>query len=473
MDRAIRARLTRGLGATSYSLVVVIIVQLASVPLFARRLGIPLYGEWLVLSAVPVYLSVSDLGFMSAASHDMTAAMAQGRTNQARSVLRTAWTLLTFLSVLLFSGMIIFAALADVARTLHLHHVTSGEARTTFLLLCGWTLLILQNAVPDACWRAIGRHATGAALSATWRLAEFLAGVVALLIVPRLTAVAGALAGTRLVTLLANHVLFRLHSRELSVGFRGARYSQARRLADSALTYMLFPIGNAVSLQGMMLVAGATLGSVAVVVLNTSRTFVNLLKQMILLPGHAAWPELTMALATGRFHQARRLNGLLVDIAIWGVGAIIPGLVLVGPPLIAMWAGAAARPSYAFFAALAVVTWLETVWWSVSLAPTSINHHQPLAIVYACSALVGVAVGGLFMPSLGLYAVPLGLAITALTTLAAATLRCARTLAVPSSALICSSRPLRLWTTVFGYATARSFGSIAGLAELRRGDGRK
>jgi O-antigen/teichoic acid export membrane protein len=467
MDRAIRARLTRGLGATSYSLVVVIIVQLASVPLFARRLGIPVYGEWLVLSAVPAYLAVSDLGFMSAASHDMTAAMAQGRTDQARSVLRTVWTLLTFLSVLLFSALILFAALADLPRTLHVQHVTSGEARATFLLLCGWTLLVLQNAVLDACWRAVGRHATGAALSATWRLVEFLASVVTLLTVPRLTAVAGALAGTRLVTLLANHVLFRLHSRELSVGFRGARYSQARRLADPALTYMLFPIGNALSLQGMVLMAGATLGSVAVVVLNTSRIFVNLSKQMVQLPGHAAWPELTMALATRRFHQARRLNGLLVDIAIWGVGATIPALILAGPPLIAMWAGAAARPSYAFFAALAVVTWIETVWWSLSLAPTSINHHQPLAIAYACSALVGIAVGGLLMPSLGLYAVPLGLAITALTTLAVATLRCARTLAVPASALVCSSRPLRLWTTVFGHATARSFGSVAESSEFR------
>jgi hypothetical protein len=67
-----RGRLIRGFGATALGPVVTAIVQIVSVPLFLHVWGAKLYGKWLIISAIPNYLALSDMGFATAACNDIT-----------------------------------------------------------------------------------------------------------------------------------------------------------------------------------------------------------------------------------------------------------------------------------------------------------------------------------------------------------------------------------------------------------------
>jgi hypothetical protein len=73
MDRHVTRRILHGLGANAYGQLVVIIIQLAGVPILLHAWGTQLYGEWLILAAIPTYLSMADLGFSQSAGNDMTA----------------------------------------------------------------------------------------------------------------------------------------------------------------------------------------------------------------------------------------------------------------------------------------------------------------------------------------------------------------------------------------------------------------
>ena len=55
-------RSIRGIGATALGPVVTSIIQLGSVPLLLHAWGAAKYGDWLLLSAVPSYLTFSGLG---------------------------------------------------------------------------------------------------------------------------------------------------------------------------------------------------------------------------------------------------------------------------------------------------------------------------------------------------------------------------------------------------------------------------
>src|SRR5260370_41898128 len=68
----VRGRLIRGFGVTALGPVVTAIVQIVSVPVFLHFWGVKLYGEWLIISAIPIYLALSDLGFGNVAANDMT-----------------------------------------------------------------------------------------------------------------------------------------------------------------------------------------------------------------------------------------------------------------------------------------------------------------------------------------------------------------------------------------------------------------
>jgi hypothetical protein len=53
------------------------------VPVLASRWGLELYGQWLLLATLPQFLSMSDLGFATAAGTRMTMAVARGDRDEA------------------------------------------------------------------------------------------------------------------------------------------------------------------------------------------------------------------------------------------------------------------------------------------------------------------------------------------------------------------------------------------------------
>jgi hypothetical protein len=65
-----------GLGGT-------IAIQLFSVPLYLSIWSAAEYGEWLTLSAMPVYLTLADLGLVKTAGTSMTMAVARGNFSEA------------------------------------------------------------------------------------------------------------------------------------------------------------------------------------------------------------------------------------------------------------------------------------------------------------------------------------------------------------------------------------------------------
>ena len=86
MHGKIISRLFSGGLANIFGQIVTVIIQLISIPLLLAYWGVNLYGEWLLLSAIPVYLSMSDLGFGSVAANQMTMLMAKGDKKSALEV---------------------------------------------------------------------------------------------------------------------------------------------------------------------------------------------------------------------------------------------------------------------------------------------------------------------------------------------------------------------------------------------------
>ncbi len=78
----------RRVGFTSapqiYNQVINLGVQIALVPIFLHAWGAERYGVWLLLSAIPTYLTFSDFGFTLSAKNEMTIKAAKGRTAGAR-----------------------------------------------------------------------------------------------------------------------------------------------------------------------------------------------------------------------------------------------------------------------------------------------------------------------------------------------------------------------------------------------------
>ncbi|HBQ8586930.1 TPA: hypothetical protein L9B03_005523, partial [Klebsiella pneumoniae] len=85
----LKNRLIKGVGANAYGQAITVLIQLVSVPFFIQHWGISIYGEWLILSALPAYLSMSDFGLGAVAGNSMVIKMAQNDKAGALAIYRS------------------------------------------------------------------------------------------------------------------------------------------------------------------------------------------------------------------------------------------------------------------------------------------------------------------------------------------------------------------------------------------------
>ena len=156
MTGTVRERFIRGFGATALGPLVTILAQVISVPVFLHSWGPTVYGEWLILSAIPTYIAFSDVGFGNVAANDMTMRVAKGDRNGALETFQSTWLLISFTSLLVVLCFIAGAWTLPLTRWLNLSSTTPAATRTTLIFMFAYALLSLQADLTTSGFRCEG-----------------------------------------------------------------------------------------------------------------------------------------------------------------------------------------------------------------------------------------------------------------------------------------------------------------------------
>src|ERR1700722_10051440 len=124
----LRQRLMRGFGATALSPVVTALIQLGSVPVLLHVWGAAKYGDWLLLSAIPSYLTLSDLGLGDASGSEMSMRVAAGDREAALQAFQSSWVLVTGVSFAILSVALLLVWWIPWQGWLKLSSVSSRQA---------------------------------------------------------------------------------------------------------------------------------------------------------------------------------------------------------------------------------------------------------------------------------------------------------------------------------------------------------
>jgi len=388
---------------------VTVLVQLINVPVMLRVWGPELFGEWLVLSAVPTYLLLSDLGFGNVAGTDMTLRVHAGDREGARETLQSTLALVLSTTLLLALVVGLLLAFLPLRSLLHLRVMSNAQARATLLLLSINCLMLLQWSVLLAGFRATGRYARGMMYVNAIRIVEgcgvFL--VLAIGVTPQFLA-AYMLAVTALGTLW---LLFENHRLTpwLPLGLRYARWTRIRQLARPAFAYMAFPACAALSTQGMTLVVGLTLGPLAVAVFNPMRTLSRIALQVTDALKNSAWPELSASFGRNDLAFARRLHRGVFQASFLLAGIILVALYATGPWLFALWTHGRITLDLAAFHVLLLVVLANSMWNASSSVAMSVNRHESMSASYLALSVLSIALAVVLAHPLGLSGVAWGM----------------------------------------------------------------
>ena len=408
----LRQRLMRALGATALSPVVTAVIQLGSVPLLLHAWGAAKFGDWLILSAIPSYLTLSDLGLGNASGSDMSMRLGAGDKKGALQTFQSSWVLVTAVSfaVLLLALPIVWWIPWQV--WLKLSSISSRDAAKVVSVLGAYIVLSQQNGIAESGFRSDGHFATGMFWIAILRLAEVVTSTIVAVLGRSLLAVALTYLCVRCVGTIAYILTLRYVSPWIRYGIRHARLETIKLMAAPAFGFMALPLGAALSVQGLTLVIGARLGPIAVVSFSTMRTLSRVSLQLISVIKNALWPELSRAFGAGNISLVRRLHrhACQASLSLSLGGGLF--LWLCGPLIYRLWIGHNVSFDATCFHILLVVVITNSLWDTSSVIPMSMNGHSRIAANYVGATALSMILAWILVASWGLVGAAVALLVT-------------------------------------------------------------
>lgn len=382
MDSSVKRRLTLGFIVNWIGRLTSTIIQLIQVPVFLHFWNTPLYGEWMIVNAIPAYLNFSNVGFGSVAGNEMTMMVSRDDRDGALRVFQSCWWLIALIGVVtlvVLGGALYYL---PVARLLKLTHIGESDTKWIIFYLAVAVMFGQLEQLLQSAYRAVGRYPYGAFAKNIVSFSAFACMILAVVFGsgPRVTALVFAsanVAGTLLFCIMvARDIPW------LEYGWKHARFSEIRALTAPAIAFMGFPVGNALNLQGALLAVGYALGPVAVVVFGTARTVSRVALQLSQMVGGTFEPEMSIAFGAGNFELVRTLLRRACQFAVVVAVLIVLIMMSFGPWFLTHWTGGHVPPSRPLLSILLLVVIFYSLWSTSATLMTSTNQHQRLAAYY-------------------------------------------------------------------------------------------
>ncbi|WP_374594284.1 lipopolysaccharide biosynthesis protein [Aquabacterium sp.] len=398
-------RVIASLGANAFGQGVNVIIQVMSLPLFLHKWDATTYGVWLMLSAVPGYLLMADVGMVNTAGNRMTMAMGQGDSAQANQIFQSA---LVFMIVACCGLALLTVPLILMAPLPGLDLLSKRIALAALVL---GVLLSLFSGLADAIFRATGRYALGTLFSNVFRLSEWGGWIVGLYIWGTFSGVALTGLAVRVMAVIVLALIARKDAGGIRYGFADARFAEVKSMAVPAVTFMAFPLTNALSFQGSTLLVGNLLGPAVVTVFNTYRTLARVAVQLTGIFSFALWAEFSRLYGQG---GARAVKALYSRSTLIGSGLAIGMslvLFLVGPWLLQVWTHGVIRYDSGLMLVLLTYAAAGGVQHVSRVLLMSTNQHMGLAQWSLFAALFMLALGWAMAHPWGLMGVSISMLI--------------------------------------------------------------
>jgi O-antigen/teichoic acid export membrane protein len=410
MAELVRRRLLHGFGANALGSVVTTLIQLVAVPILIQSWGARLYGEWLVLIAIPTFISMSDWGFENVAGTEMILALTDEDRERAAEIYRTLQLFVAAASiciVVIAAGALRFL---PVAKWL----VPGGlDARVVSIIIVVLIIhvgVVVQGGLIRAVFRSGGDYALGVMYQNFTRVGDAAAVIITAMAGGGLIAASLAMLSSRATMTAIAHWQMRTRNRWIQTAGRPSR-RRLRELAPAIVAMMAFPLGFALSLQGMVTIIGLILGPIAVVTFATTRTLSRFVFQLGGVISNATWPELSFAFGNGDLTLARALNRRGFQAVAWLTLTLAIVMGVMGALLLRWWTRGAVQFHPLMLGVLLLVAVIDACWTASSVAALAAGRYRGISVMYVVTTSTSLIMTAAGLRSLGIEAAPVALLI--------------------------------------------------------------
>lgn len=378
----LRNKIARNLSGYGYSQIITLGSQILVVPFFISAWGVRQYGEWLVLTSVPLFLAMLELGVSEASA--TRASLASG-SKDLFIVRRTLDTAMAFSLVTASVVAIIGNSLSIYVPWTNYLDLNDFSPHTATIIFSSMSFYLAFNFLvgPITAWlKAMDQTALSAFSTANRRASEMAVTTVSLYLGAGPATLAVCLMVTSLATTIAYYVIALNRSNIGAMSLKHADMRELRTVIWPALSYMALPLAQVVTLQGGILLLNSLAGATSVAAFTMARTMVRLLMQIGIVFNSAMRPEVSRLLGSGQTIAAKRtvINGSLIAAVIIVMGII--GVAVLGPYILELWSTGKIVLSSEFLTLLALHAAANVIWYVPSTLLFAQNRHGNISWLY-------------------------------------------------------------------------------------------
>lgn len=379
-------RLFRGILAKGFGQGSIVAIRLAQVPLFLHFWGVELYGEWLVLVALPTYLTMSDFGFAHVTNRQLAMLVARDEYDEALSSFQSSSLLILGLSVLVAALFIALMWTIPVTELFNLGQFTSSDLMAVIALLSLQVIFSSQTKILFGGYYSMQRYPLGFMINSFIQIGQFavVAAVVAFGAGP--IEVALAMTGAQMAGAIGMRAgLYRI-APWLRYGFAHLSRTAINVLTRPAIAGMAFPLGQAMSQQGTRLVLAALFGPSSVVIFVTHRQLARLVNLVTSLE-HPFRAELSNIFGSNDLENFRALARKTFQILMWAILPAIALNLILAELIFEIWTDGQVVLDRPLFFLLLAASVFECIWLAALTPVIAVNRHIGVAGFYAAISL--------------------------------------------------------------------------------------
>jgi O-antigen/teichoic acid export membrane protein len=388
---SIKSRLVGNVVANIFAQGVTVLIQLVSVPLFLANWPKEHYGEWLIVSSIPTYLTLVEAGFATASANEVSMFIAEGALAKARRSLHSVWGFLLGVSL---CASLVLVPLSFLPPWSALLNVTASVELPWVIFTLGlYSVLGLASSIFSVIYRADYAAPRFGVLTGVGRLLEL--GGIAICI-------AQSRSMLHLATVL---LLIRVgvcgfmfadgwrRSPQARLGLSDFSLEEIKRIWKPSTMFLAGALGNSLYYQGLTLLVGALLGPGAVVVFNATRTVTRAIAQFATTIRHSAWPEFSYLFGARDLVRARHLTEFATEVVGAGSLALCLVLYLAAPWFMTWWTHGAVQADPQLLAVLLFGAFLNGLGSVISVPLVAANRHQQIAALYLLGSSISLLAG--------------------------------------------------------------------------------
>lgn len=363
--------------------------QIVLVPFYILFWGNELYSDWIVISALTTIFGMSDVGLNTVIQNRFAIKLSEGNKKECESLLTNNFILVVASMLLMIFFGLIFIVCFDITEVLNLHVLTRKESNCVLMILIAKVFIITFSSVEDSIYRATHKASVSIYMNQAGNL--LVAVITLVCILSKMSVVLLSL--LICIPQLSLTIIKYYHSKiffSYKFKFTSADWPLFKQVLLPSLSFMSFPVGNMIVLQGYTLVVNIFFGAESVVLFNTTRTLCNFVKTLLATLQNSVWPEYSIAYGNCDYAKMRHLHRKILKVTV-GVSLVIcSGIMIFGPLIFKVWTRGAVEYSYTLMATYIAALFLESLWTSSSVTVMATNNHTKLGIAYITATFIAI-----------------------------------------------------------------------------------